>query len=70
MSNLWCLASKRRMGMQGSGWGWLGWSKGLNKLMYASTANQDPLILQVRCSCCPLWKPTRTTIAATARRVP
>ncbi len=35
--------------MQGSGWGWLGWSKPLNKLLYASTANQDPLVLQVRC---------------------
>ena len=38
------------MDVQGSGWGWLGWSKPLNKLLYASTANQDPLVLQVRSS--------------------
>ena len=35
------------MTVKGSGWGWLGWSKSLNKLMYASTPNQDPLVLQV-----------------------
>ncbi len=33
--------------LQGSGWGWLGWSKEYNKLMYSSTPNQDPLHLQV-----------------------
>ncbi|BDA51019.1 Superoxide dismutase [Mn], mitochondrial [Coccomyxa sp. Obi] len=32
--------------IQGSGWGWLGWSKEYNKLMYSSTPNQDPLTLQ------------------------
>ena len=30
-------------GVQGSGWGWLGYNKDLNKLVIATTANQDPL---------------------------
>ncbi len=30
-------------GVQGSGWGWLGYSKDLGKLVVATTANQDPL---------------------------
>jgi Fe-Mn family superoxide dismutase len=30
-------------GVQGSGWGWLGYSKDLGKLAVATTANQDPL---------------------------
>lgn len=29
--------------VQGSGWGWLGYNKDLNKLVIATTANQDPL---------------------------
>ena len=33
---------------QGSGWGWLGYSKDLDKLVISTTANQDPLITQVR----------------------
>lgn len=32
--------------MQGSGWGWLGYSKEAGKLVVATTANQDPLITQ------------------------
>lgn len=32
---------------QGSGWGWLGYSKEHDKLVYASTPNQDPLVTQV-----------------------
>lgn len=30
-------------GVQGSGWGWLGWNKASGKLVIASCANQDPL---------------------------
>ncbi|KAF8320434.1 manganese superoxide dismutase [Clavulina sp. PMI_390] len=30
--------------IQGSGWGWLGYSKKLNKLEIVTTANQDPLL--------------------------
>ena len=29
--------------MQGSGWGWLGYSKEKDALVVATTANQDPL---------------------------
>jgi Fe-Mn family superoxide dismutase len=29
--------------VQGSGWGWLGYSKDLGKLVVATTSNQDPL---------------------------
>lgn len=32
--------------VQGSGWGWLGYSKESGKLVVATTANQDPLITQ------------------------
>lgn len=39
---------------QGSGWGWLGYSKDLKKLVYASTPNQDPLVIQA--SAVPLLK--------------
>ncbi|KDD73082.1 Iron/manganese superoxide dismutase [Helicosporidium sp. ATCC 50920] len=30
-------------GVQGSGWGWLGYNKSVQKLVIATTANQDPL---------------------------
>jgi superoxide dismutase len=30
-------------GVQGSGWGWLGYNKELGKLTIATTSNQDPL---------------------------
>jgi Fe-Mn family superoxide dismutase len=33
-------------GVQGSGWGWLGYSKGHKRLEIATTANQDPLSTQ------------------------
>ncbi len=29
--------------IQGSGWGWLGWNKSINRLAIATCANQDPL---------------------------
>ena len=31
------------VGIQGSGWGWLGYNKNLKKLEIATCANQDPL---------------------------
>ena len=31
------------MGVQGSGWGWLGFDKTANKLVVTTTSNQDPL---------------------------
>ncbi len=35
------------MGIQGSGWAWLGYNKGSKRLEIASCANQDPLSAQV-----------------------
>lgn len=38
--------------MQGSGWGWLGYSPELKRLVITTTANQDPLSTQVNvCAC-------------------
>jgi Fe-Mn family superoxide dismutase len=34
------------IGIQGSGWGWLGYNKNLKKLEIAACANQDPLSTQ------------------------
>ena len=34
--------------MQGSGWGWLGYSPELKRLVITTTANQDPLTTQAR----------------------
>jgi Fe-Mn family superoxide dismutase len=34
------------VGIQGSGWGWLGYNKGLKRLEIAACANQDPLSAQ------------------------
>lgn len=34
------------IGIQGSGWGWLGFNKGLKRLEIATCANQDPLSAQ------------------------
>jgi Fe-Mn family superoxide dismutase len=34
------------IGIQGSGWGWLGYSKGSKRLELATCANQDPLSTQ------------------------
>ena len=31
-------------GVQGSGWGWLGWNKTASRLEIATTGNQDPLL--------------------------
>ncbi|KII84192.1 hypothetical protein PLICRDRAFT_702126 [Plicaturopsis crispa FD-325 SS-3] len=36
--------NQRTAGVQGSGWGWLGWSKETGKLEVVTTANQDPLL--------------------------
>ena len=33
--------------LQGSGWGWLGYSPELKRLIISTTANQDPLSTQV-----------------------
>jgi Fe-Mn family superoxide dismutase len=38
--------SNAAIGIQGSGWGWLGYSKNLKKLEIATCANQDPLSTQ------------------------
>ena len=34
------------VGIQGSGWGWLGYHKGLKRLELTTCANQDPLSMQ------------------------
>jgi len=36
--------SASTVGVQGSGWGWLGYDKVANKLTVTTTANQDPLL--------------------------
>ena len=41
------------LGIQGSGWGWLGYNKAANKLEIVTTPNQDPL-LSVFFPLCPL----------------
>lgn len=33
----------RAVGVQGSGWGWVGYNKGTGRLRMAQTSNQDPL---------------------------
>lgn len=38
--------STASVGIQGSGWGWLGYNKGLKRLEIATCANQDPLSAQ------------------------
>jgi Fe-Mn family superoxide dismutase len=38
--------TKTAVGVQGSGWGWLGYNKNSKKLEIASCANQDPLSVQ------------------------
>jgi Fe-Mn family superoxide dismutase len=35
--------SASSVGIQGSGWGWLGYNKTNNRLEIATCANQDPL---------------------------
>jgi len=38
--------SNAAIGIQGSGWGWLGYNKGLRRLEITTCANQDPLSAQ------------------------
>lgn len=45
--------SAAAVGVQGSGWGWLGFDKTNNRLAVAATANQDPL--QVTTGLIPLF---------------
>lgn len=40
------LLSTLSIGIQGSGWGWLGYDKAKKRLVLASCANQDPLSIQ------------------------
>ncbi len=45
-------------GIQGSGWGWLGYDKEAKKLEILTTANQDPLLCESRCARrAPLYAP-------------
>lgn len=43
MENMKTMLSTAAVGVQGSGWGWLGYNKALNRLQIATCANQDPL---------------------------
>jgi len=43
LENLQAQIKAKTVGVQGSGWGWLGFDKADNKLVVTSTANQDPL---------------------------
>jgi Fe-Mn family superoxide dismutase len=36
--------SAQSVGIQGSGWGWLGYNKQFNRLEIATCGNQDPLL--------------------------
>ncbi|KAL5520492.1 hypothetical protein ACEPAG_9716 [Sanghuangporus baumii] len=42
--------------IQGSGWGWLGYSKPNNKLEIVTTANQDPLLTHVPLIGIDIWE--------------
>lgn len=44
LQNLIDQLSTKAVGIQGSGWGWLGWSKPNNRLVIETCDNQDPLI--------------------------
>jgi len=43
LDNLKAQLSAVSVGIQGSGWGWLGYNKQTQKLQLAACANQDPL---------------------------
>ena len=43
LENLQAAMSNASVGIQGSGWGWLGYDKTSNKLVITTCANQDPL---------------------------
>ena len=43
LENLQTAMSTATVGVQGSGWGWLGFDKTNNRLAIATTGNQDPL---------------------------
>jgi superoxide dismutase, Fe-Mn family len=42
--------------IQGSGWGWLGYNKAINKLEVVTTANQDPLLSHVPLIGIDIWE--------------
>lgn len=43
LDNLQKQLSAAAVGVQGSGWAWLGYNKGTQRLQVATCANQDPL---------------------------
>ncbi len=43
LENLQTTMSAATVGVQGSGWGWLGFDKANNRLAVTTTGNQDPL---------------------------
>ncbi|KAI0338831.1 manganese superoxide dismutase [Trametopsis cervina] len=43
-------------GIQGSGWGWLGWNPSTKRLEVATTANQDPLLTHVPIIGVDVWE--------------
>ncbi|KAG6872503.1 hypothetical protein C0995_009259 [Termitomyces sp. Mi166 len=44
------------LGIQGSGWGWLGYNKNTKRLEIATTANQDPLLHLVPIIGVDIWE--------------
>ncbi|KAG6878016.1 hypothetical protein C0993_000797 [Termitomyces sp. T159_Od127] len=44
------------LGIQGSGWGWLGYNKSTKRLEIATTANQDPLLHLVPIIGVDIWE--------------
>jgi Fe-Mn family superoxide dismutase len=46
LQNLIDQLSAKSIAIQGSGWGWLGYDKSLNRLTLATCENQDPLVIK------------------------
>ena len=60
------LAATSVLRVQGSGWGWLGYSKDSGKLVLETTANQDPLSTKVLFKHCRVFVCRHSLIAKKA----
>lgn len=48
--------SAASIGVQGSGWGWLGWNTSLNRMEITTCANQDPLVNMIPLLGIDVWE--------------